>query len=583
MPNPLPDPQPTAAAFLKSRRPLAGGLFPVTVLIATCNGALLIPQAWLVASIAEAALFRDIPLEALWPRFWGLLGLFLLRAVLTWSGERVAFAMAQRVGTAVRTELLDQARALGPVGMGGEKVGALATSLVEGVEALEGYFARFLPAMITTVLIPLAVLAAVIPLDWISALVLALTAPLIPFFMILIGKGAERLNQRQWARLTRMGARFLDAIQGLSTLKLFNASRREAETVSRMAEAYRKDTMKVLRVAFLSSLVLEFLATVSIALIAVFIGFRLFWGEMEFHRGLFILLLAPEFYLPLRSLGVHYHARMEAIGAADGMIALLNRPRPARAIQGAAYRATKPVGLSFEEVAVTYDNGVKGLTGATFALSPGEHVALAGPSGAGKSTLVNLLLRFVEPSAGRVLVDGCPLGGLSVEDWRRSLAWVPQRPHLFQGSVADAIRLGRPDAPLEAVEEAARQANAHDFIRSLPEGYHQAIGEGGNRLSGGQVRRLALARAFLRDAPLLLLDEPTASLDGESEAAVLDALGRLTVGRTVLTIAHRPDTLRAAGRVVWLEAGRVVEGRGGRSVRGPYDQCEAEDAKGSTT
>jgi ATP-binding cassette subfamily C protein CydD len=533
----------------------------VTVLIATCNGALLIPQAWLVASIAEAALFRDIPLEALWPRFWGLLGFFLLRAVLTWTGEQVAFAMAQRVGTAVRTDLLDQARALGPVGLGGEQVGALATSLVEGVEALEGYFARFLPAMITTVLIPLAVLAAVTPLDWISALVLVLTAPLIPFFMILIGKGAERLNQRQWARLTRMGARFLDAIQGLTTLKLFNASRREAETVSRMAEAYRRDTMKVLRVAFLSSLVLEFLATVSIALIAVLIGFRLFWGEMEFHRGLFILLLAPEFYLPLRSLGVHYHARMEAIGAADGMITLLSRARPARPIQGVPYRPTGPVGLSFEDVVVTYDNGVKGLTGATFAIAPGEHVALAGPSGAGKSTLVNLLLRFVEPSAGRVLTGGIPLDGLSVEDWRRSLAWVPQRPHLFQGSIAEAIRLGCPDASLEAVEEAARLANAHGFIQSLPEGYHQAIGEGGNRLSGGQVRRLALARAFLRDAPLLLLDEPTASLDGESEAAVLDALGRLTVGRTVLTIAHRPDTLRAADRVVWLEDGRVVEGR----------------------
>ncbi|MCF8480613.1 MAG: thiol reductant ABC exporter subunit CydD [Rhodospirillum sp.] len=570
----------TPAAFLKSRRPLAGGLFPATVLIATCNGALLIPQAWLVASIAEAALFRDVPLEALWPRFWGLLALFLLRAVLTWTGERVAFAMAQRVGTAARAELLDHARALGPVALAGERVGALATSLVEGVEALEGYFARFLPAMITTVLIPLAVLVAVLPLDWISALVLAVTAPLIPFFMILIGKGAERLNQRQWARLTRMGARFLDAIQGLTTLKLFNASRREAETVSRMAEAYRRDTMSVLRVAFLSSLVLEFLATVSIALIAVFIGFRLFWGEMAFHRGLFILLLAPEFYLPLRNLGIHYHARMDAIGAADGMIRLLNRSPASRPAQGAPYQANTPVGLSFEEVTVTYDNGVKGLTGATFTVSPGEHVALAGPSGAGKSTLVNLLLRFVDPSAGRVLADGFPLDGLSVEDWRRSLAWVPQRPHLFQGSIADAIRLGSPDASLNLVEEAARQANAHGFIRALPEGYDQPIGEGGNRLSGGQVRRLALARAFLRDAPLLLLDEPTASLDGESEAAVLDALGRLTVGRTVLTIAHRPETLRAADRVVWLEGGRVVEGSGRRPLSGITDPREAESQKG---
>jgi ATP-binding cassette subfamily C protein CydD len=550
---------PTAAAFLKGKRPLAGGLFPLVVALASLNGALLIPQAWLLATIAEAALFRDVPLVDLWPRFWGLLALFLARAALTWGTERAAFHMAQRVRDAVRRDLLDHARALGPVGLSGERTGALTTALVEGVEALEGYYARFLPAMLTAALIPLAILAVVVPMDWLSALVLAGTAPLIPLAMILIGKGAERLNQRQWTRLARMGARFLDAIQGLTTLKLFNASKREAETVSRMAEAYRRDTMKVLRVAFLSSLALEFLSTVSIAVVAVLIGFRLFWGEMAFERGLFILLLAPEFYLPLRSMGTHYHARMEAIGAAEVLVGLFARVAPARPRTEGPYQPRGAMGLSFEDVAVTYPNGTRGLDGATFAVAPGERVALVGPSGAGKSTALNLLLRFVEPSSGVVRVDGQPLADLRVEDWRRALAWVPQRPHLFQGSIADAIRLGVPEAPLAAVEEAARLANAHDFIRALPDGYGHAVGEGGARLSGGQVRRLALARAFLRDAPLLLLDEPTASLDRESEAAVLDALTRLAEGRTVVTIAHRPETLRLAHRVLTLEGGRLVE------------------------
>ena len=412
--------------------------------------------------------------------------------------------------------------------------------------------------MMLTALIPGAIFVVAVPLDWLSALVMAVTAPLIPLFMILIGRGAERMNRRQWASLTRMSARFLDVIQGLTTLKLFNASRREAETVSRLSENYRQATMKVLRVAFLSSLTLEFLSTISIAVIAVFIGFRLLWGEMDYQRGLFLLLLAPEFYLPLRTLGTQYHARMEALGAAEGIVALLGKTPPPPAA-GRAYAPAGPVSLGFEDVAVRYPDGRTGLNGLSFSVGAGETVALVGPSGAGKSTVANLLLRFVDPSSGRVTADGAPLTEWTVNDWRRAVAWVPQRPHLFAGSVADAIRLGLPDAPPDAVREAAIRAEADDFIRALPQGYDTPVGERGTLLSGGQVRRLALARAFLRDPALVILDEPTASLDRATERRIERAVARLAEGRTVLIIAHRLATVARADRIVVLDEGRVAE------------------------
>ena len=565
---------PRSATWLRSlargaRRPLvlAAGL-------GTLCGLLLIPQAWLLAKALDAALLRHAAPAQILPWLWPLPAIFALRFVLSLAGEQAAVRAATRVKQRVRGELFGHLQALGPAYARGRASGELALAALDAVEALEPYYARYLPQLALVALVPLAILAFVFPRDWISALVLLLSAPLIPLFMVLIGGGAERLNQRQWQKLARMSARFLDALQGLTTLKLFNASRREADLIARISDDYRRSTMAVLRVAFLSALVLEFFATVSIALVAVLIGFRLLRGEMGFEAGLFILLLAPEYYLPLRSLGLRYHARMEAIGAAGRIVELLEVPLPPRSARGEARPAlARPIAIRLEDVHYAYEPGREALRGASFALEPGRVTALVGPSGAGKSTVLNLLLGFLQPQRGRVLIDGRDLAALDAAHWLRHVAWVPQRAHLFEGSILDNIRLGDPAAAPEAVRAAARRAHADEFIERLPRGYDTPLGERGLNLSGGQVQRIALARAFHKDAPVVLMDEATASLDPETEALVGAALARLARERTLLMVAHRLRTVRSADRVVVLEAGRVAE-QGARDALagagGPY-------------
>jgi ATP-binding cassette subfamily C protein CydD len=548
----------TPARWLAAQRQLAGSALNLAVGIGLLGGFLLIGQAWLLAQVVNGAIIEERPLAELMPWLWPLLAIFALRAAIAWGAEQVAFRAAARVKLALRERLYRHLQALGPVYLQGERSGELSSLLVEGVEKLEGYYARFLPHMALMALIPLAILAFVFPLDWVSGLVMVLTAPLIPLFMVLIGKRAERLNQQQWRTLARMGAHFLDTIQGLTTLKLFNASRREAQVIAAISDAHRSSTMAVLRVAFLSALVLEFFATVSIAVVAVLIGFRLLWGEMTFLPGFFVLLLAPEFYLPLRQMGSHYHARMEAIAAAERLIEVLETPTSSAPANPVAVPAG-PFAIRFEQVVFDYPGGRQALRETTFHIAPGETVALVGLSGSGKSTTLNLLLGFLRPQAGQVLIDGQELAQMAHAAWLERVAWVPQRPHLFFGTVLDNIRLGRPDASLDEVVEAARLAHADAFIAQLPQGYHTPVGEGGHGLSGGQLQRLALARAFLKDAPLVVLDEPTASLDAESEAQVQAALARLAVGRTLLVVAHRLATVRRAGRIIVLDNGQVAE------------------------
>lgn len=550
---------PAPGRWLSGQRHLAGAALNLAVGLGLAGGFLLIWQAWLLARVVNAAVVEGAPLDSLWHWLWPLLGVFVLRAVVAWSSEQVAFRAAAQVKLALRDQLYRHLQALGPVYLHGERSGELSSLLVDGVEKLEAYYARFLPHMAITALVPLAILAFVFPLDWVSGLVMLLTAPLIPLFMILIGKGAERLNQKQWRQLARMSAHFLDVIQGLTTLKLFNASRREAQVIAAVSDAHRKSTMAVLRVAFLSSLVLEFFSTVSIAVVAVLIGFRLLFGEMAFFQGFFVLLLAPEFYLPLRQMGTHYHARMEAIASAERLIEVLETPTPKPPATPVAPPAAGPFAITFDAVAFDYPGGRRALAGTSFHIAAGETVALVGPSGSGKSTTINLLLGFLQPGSGQVRVDGIDLTYMARDAWLRHVAWVPQRPRLFHGSVRDNIRLGRPEAGHDEVERAARLAQAHGFITQLPQGYDTPVGEGGQGLSGGQVQRIALARAFLKDAPLVVLDEPTASLDAESEALVQAALERLAEGRTLLVVAHRLATVRKADRILVLDEGRVVQ------------------------
>ena len=560
----------TIPNWLKAQQAWSGHWPALSVGLGVLGGFLLIAQAWLLALTVDAVLFSAAGLAEVQTWLWGMLGLFPLRAALAWASEQSAFEGAVRVKLHPRDTLYGKIQALGPVRLGSERSGDLANSLADGIEALEAYYARYLPAIALTAAVPLSILVVLWPLDWISGLILLVTAPLIPLFMILIGTGAERLNQAQWRRLARLSARFLDMIQGLTTLKLFNASRREAEVVARISDDYRRSTMAVLRVAFLSSLALEFFATAGVAVIAVSVGFRLFWGEMDFLTGFFVLLLAPELCLPLRNLGTQYHARMAAIGAAERIIEVLEVPSIAPNLAGAPTPDLRTASIRLRDVGYSYPGNRRALNKVTLEIRPGERLALVGPSGSGKSTVVKLLLGFVQPGLGELWVGDTPLGGLDIEDWRRHLAWVPQTPRLFHGSLLANIRLGRPDATMDQVREAARLARADAFIDRLPEGYETQVGEGGQGLSGGEIRRIALARAFLRDAPLVILDEATASLDPKSEQEVAAGIESLAQGRTLLVIAHRLQTVRSADRILVLNAGRIEE-------EGTHEELAARD------
>jgi len=558
-----------AKSWLKAQSPHSGVWVRASIALAFGNGLLLILQAWLLARTVDAVVFKDAGLDQVSDWLWMILLLFSARAVLNWLAEQAAFRAAIQVKLHTRDFLLQHLFSIGPVQLGSERTGELTTTISDGVEALEAYFARYLPAMTMMVLLPLAILVVVFPLDWIAGLILLVTAPLIPLFMILIGKGAEKLNQKQWRKLARMSAHFLDVIQGLTTLKMFNASRREIANIARISDDYRRSTMAVLRVAFLSSLALEFFATVSIAIVAVSIGFRLLFGEMEFLYGFFILLLAPEFYLPLRNMGTHYHARMEAIGASERLVHILDLEAPEKIPAPSPAPDLRAADIKLQDVEARYPDGSLALHGVTLQISPGERIGIVGPSGSGKSTLFNLLLGFLQPSRGELRVGNAPLAQVDPQAWRDQLAWVPQSPHLFADCIAGNIKLGKPDASEPEIILASCAAQAHAFIRELPEGYATPVGEGGKGLSGGQAQRIALARALLRNAPLLLLDEPTSSLDRESENLVQTALEEAAKDSTLLVIAHRLNTVQQLDRILLLEDGKI-------SAQGTHEQLIAQ-------
>lgn len=493
-----------------------------------------------------------------------LLVVIVLRAGLLWWGEVVAQRGARRITARLRERLLTHVALLGPAYTRGEQTGELAATAMEGCARLQAYYSGYVPRMALAVLVPVAILAWVLPLDWVSAALLLATAPVIPLLMVAVGSYAQDRAQRQWQVLSRMSAQFLDALQGLPTLKLFGGGAAERERVATVSSAFGVTTLSVLRVAFLSGLVLEFMTSVSIGLLAVALGLRLLNGEIGFERAFLILLLAPDYYRPLRELGAGRHAALEGRAAAERIVGILRTPVPVAPVvapsSGARSRLAVPLTIELEGVTYTYPGGLQpALRSVDLLLPAGTLTALVGVSGAGKSTLINLLLRFLSPQGGSVRANGVAVESLSAEAWRTLVALVPQRPYLFQGSVRDNISLARPNATPEEVARAAGISGAAEFIARLPRGYETPLGERGARLSGGEAQRLALARAVLKDAPLLILDEPTSSLDPLSERLVREAVGRLVEGRTVLVVAHRVATVRAADQIVVLEGGRVVE------------------------
>lgn len=538
----------------------ARGALALTIIFGVLGAIATIAQVALLSRIVGQVFLAHKGLSQVGQLLLLLLGTIVVRAVLVWVREVTAQKSAIRVKSELRERLLAHMLQLGPAYTRDERTGELVATAGEGIERLDAYVSRYLPQIALSVLVPLLIVAYILPLDWTSAVLLLVTGPVIPLLMILVGSYAEGHIQRQWIALSRMSAHFLDVVQGLPTLKLFNRSGAEGERVAKVSDNFRDKTMKVLRVAFLSGLVLEFLTAVAIGLVAVTLGVRLLDGGISFEDALLVLLLAPEFYRPLRELGAHHHAGMEGKAAAKRIIEILETPVP---VHTDALSSRRPVGqltIVLSDVTYTYPGSDRpALRGVNLTLPACTCTALVGRSGAGKSTLVNLLLRFIDVQGGTITVNGIPLVELPVEAWREYVALVPQRPYLFSGSVYDNIRLARSTASDQEVERAAELAGASEFIAELPRGYDTEIGEQGSRLSAGQAQRLAIARAFLKDAPLLVLDEPTSSLDPRSEALIRCALERLMQERTVLVIAHRRNTIVNAQQIAVLEDGQLVE------------------------
>ncbi|MER6051666.1 thiol reductant ABC exporter subunit CydD [Streptomyces sp. NPDC001793] len=570
--------KPIDPRLLRYARATRGFLVAVVVL-GLAGAGLVVGQAMLIAEIVVGAFQHGRTLGALVTPVVLLAAVSVGRGMVSWLTELAAHRAGAAVKSELRMRLIERAAALGPgaeirraAGAGDAgtpelRTGELTALATRGIDALDDYFARYLPQLGLAVVVPVAVLARIVTGDWISALTIVVTLPLIPLFMVLIGWATQSRMDRQWRLLARLSGHFLDVVEGLPTLKVFGRAKAQAASIRAITSEYRRATLRTLRIAFLSSFALELLATISVALVAVGVGMRLVKGELDLYTGLMVLVLAPEAYLPLRQVGAQYHAAAEGLSAAEEIFAVLEtRPRT----PGTA-PAPDGTGLTVEGLVVRHPGRTAdSLPATSFEVRPGETVALVGPSGAGKSTLLSAVLGFTEPSEGRVLVDGRDLAELSPESWRSRIAWVPQHPHLFAGSIAENVRLVRPDADDTAVRAALREAGALEFVDALPEGAATRLGESGAGLSAGQRQRIALARAFLADRPIVLLDEPTANLDGETEQALVEAVSRLTAGRTVLLVVHRPALLAVADRTV-----RLAGPEAGAAAGEPADEAAA--------
>lgn len=532
----------------------------LTITLGVLGATAMIAQMALLSRVVDLVFLTHQDLAQVSSLLFLLVGTFVVRAGIVWVREVTAQQGAIRVKSDLRERLFAHLLQLGPAYSRGERTGELVATLSEGIERLDVYVSRYVPQMALSVLVPLLIAAYILPLDWTSAVLLLVTGPVIPLLMILVGSYAEAHIQRQWIALSRMSAHFLDMVQGLPTLKLFGRSEAQSARIAQVSDTFRDKTLKVLRIAFLSGAVLEFLTAIAIGLVAVTLGVRLLNGGITFEQAFLVLLLAPEFYRPLRELGVHRHAGMEGKAAAKRIAEILETPLPLQAGAVAFKRPTGQLTIAFTDIMFTYPGSDRpALQGVNLTLPARTCTALVGRSGAGKSTLVNLLLRFMDVQGGGITANGIPITDLPAEAWRGYVALVPQRPYLFCGSVRANIRLAHPGASDDEVARVAELAGAAVFISQLPQGYDTEIGERGTRLSAGQVQRIAIARAFLKDAPLLVLDEPTSSLDPESETLIRQALERLVQDRTVLVIAHRLNTIAHAEQIAVLEDGQLVE------------------------
>ncbi len=532
----------------------------VSVSLGVFSALLIVTQAWLLADVVSRAFIGERSPAQLHAPLAALFVVVLARAGLAWGAELAASRCSASAKSQLRGALLARIPALSSERSREQRTGELAILATRGIDVLDGYFSLYLPQLFLAIIVPVVVIAAVLWNDWISAAIIAFTIPLIPVFMALVGATTRERMDRQFRTLERLAGHFLDVVAGLPTLKVFGRARAQAASIREIAERYRTTAMSTLRVTFLSSLILELVATIAVALVAVAIGLRLMDGRLDLRTALFALVLAPEAYLPLRRLGANYHASAEGMAAAELVFAVLETP-----LAPAGTRTDVPdpavCDLAIDGLCVTYPGRSEpALADVSLTVTAGETLALVGPSGCGKSTLLSALLGLLDPDAGSIRVGEIELAELDPDAWRARLAWVPQRPHLFNASIADNVRVGRREASEEEVWVALADAGLADVVTSLPAGLDTILGDRGAGLSAGERQRLALARAFLRDAPLLLLDEPTAGLDGHTEQAIVQSIRRLARGRTVVLVAHRPALVEMADRVFSLVPAEVAAG-----------------------
>ena len=543
------------------------------------SAGLLIAQAWLLAELLHGFIIHGLQKSTQLPLLLLLLGLTVARSLLAMARERAAFTGATRVRRQIRARILGEMERRGPAYLQRQPAGSWASLLHEQVEDLHDFYARYLPQTQLSVLQPLLILLAIFPVNWAAGTILLVTAPLIPLFMILTGIGAADANRRNFEALRRLSGHFLDRLRGMATLRLYRRSQAEQQNIARASEEFRERTMEVLRMAFLSSAVLEFFASVAIAILAVYFGFSYlehldfgnYGSKVTLFTGLFALLLAPDFYLPLRELGAHYHAKAQAIGAADAIESFLNQsllPLPGGEQRLADH---EPLTIEASKLEVLSPEGVSLVGPLSFALAAGQKTLLIGQTGSGKSSLLAALLGFL-PYRGSLKVQGIELSTLAMPQWRQQIAWLGQNPKLIHGSLRDNLTLGRP-ASEQQLLDAMTQARALDILQE--KGWDYLIGDGAAGLSVGQAQRLALARALLFPSRLLLLDEPTASLDSDNEQQILAALPPLLRGRTSLMVSHRLDQIDEADQLLLLGQGQLLAAGTPAELRHPGSPLHA--------
>lgn len=540
----------------------------LSMLLGIISSLFIVMQAWLLASLLQALIVDNLPREQLLVQFILLIGIFTLRAIINFIRESIGFICGKIVRQHIRSMVLNKLDQLGPIGVKNKPAGSWATIILEQIEDIKDYYARYLPQMYLAAIIPIIILIAIFPINWSAGLILFITAPLIPLFMILVGMGAADVNRRNFVALARLSGRFLDRLRGLDTLRLFSRAKKEVKNIEQATEEFRQRTMEVLRMAFLSSAVLEFFASISIAIVAVYFGFS-YLGELHFGNygipvtlfsGFLTLILAPEFFQPLRDLGTYYHAKAQAVGAAESLFTLLasiEQPSP-QPQNNQLISPLKLLTITAHQLEIFSHDNVRLAGPLNFTLLPNQRIALVGQSGAGKSSLLNVLLGFL-PYQGSLMINGIELRDLDMTDWRKQLSWVGQNPHLPAQTIIDNICLYSQVASATAINTTLENAYVTEFTKHLPAGVNTQIGENAAYLSVGQAQRIAVARALLNPCHLLLLDEPAASLDIQSEQRVMTSLNTASTKQTTLLVTHLLVEAATYDQIWVMENGLIIE------------------------